>query len=312
MGPDLAELDLKVEQVSPSILRVKVGAPGRWEVPKSIFHNTVSPPAGAASADADYTVGGGGGGTVGREGVAGRVGPARLPVRQPRHSPTSPPLQVTGDPFGFVVKRKKDKTVLFDSTGQRFVFKASGCGRVVGWVGRAGHGRAADALGAGGRIKAATAGPGALWTTTAKKEGDCRKHTVQEAVLGGGQAARDWSRRPVGTHGHRPPPLPTTNRPHPQHPHPPPPTHLQDQYMEISTSLPKSAALYGLGEATSTTGIEIQRDGKPHTLWNHDSPAAWPGPNMYGSWPIIMDVRDGQWCLICRGEGVSKLGPRAG
>ena len=30
---------------------------------------------------------------------------------------------------------------------------------------------------------------------------------------------------------------------------------------------------------------------KPHTLWNHDSPSAYPGPNMYGSWPVLMDVR---------------------
>ena len=68
---------------------------------------------------------------------------------------------------------------------------------------------------------------------------------------------------------------------------------LKDQYLEISSALPASSRLYGLGESTSTTGLLLPRDGRPHTLWNHDSPAAYPGVNMYGSWPMLLDVRAG-------------------
>ena len=38
LGPDIKNLTLLVEEVTPEILRVKIGAPGRWEVPRSIFN----------------------------------------------------------------------------------------------------------------------------------------------------------------------------------------------------------------------------------------------------------------------------------
>ena len=83
---------------------------------------------------------------------------------------------------------------------------------------------------------------------------------------------------------------------------------LQDQYMEISTSVPETAALYGLGERTSSTGLELRRDGIPLALWNRDHQAALPDQNVYGSHPILMDVREGNasslacmssFCAMC-------------
>ena len=37
LGADITPLGLSIEQVSRSILRIKIGAPGRWEVPRSLF-----------------------------------------------------------------------------------------------------------------------------------------------------------------------------------------------------------------------------------------------------------------------------------
>lgn len=80
---------------------------------------------------------------------------------------------------------------------------------------------------------------------------------------------------------------------------------MQEQYLEFSTVIPASSALYGLGERSSSTGIELRRDGIPLALWNHDSPAAAPDQNVYGSHPILMEVREGAepvlgaFCLCC-------------
>ena len=169
LGPDVKDLDLTLEQVGPDILRVKLGAPGRWEVPPTIFKNTVPPTAadrGAAPAlDVDVT-----------------YSPFSLAVRR-----TTAPGKAAGGAAEADAPADAADAPLFDSAGTRLVFK--------------------------------------------------------------------------------------------------------DQYLEISTAIPAGSRLYGLGEATSPSGIRIQPDGRPHTLWNHDSPAAWPGPNMYGSWPILLEVR---------------------
>ena len=68
---------------------------------------------------------------------------------------------------------------------------------------------------------------------------------------------------------------------------------LQDQYIEISTLIPASATLFGLGEHTSTFGIALRRDGVPYALWNRDQPPAVPNVGVYGSYPFYMDVREG-------------------
>ena len=71
------------------------------------------------------------------------------------------------------------------------------------------------------------------------------------------------------------------------------PAALQDQYLELTSSIPLSATLFGLGEFTTNTGFPLRRDGLPYTLWTRDQPPAVPNINLYGSHPIIMDVRDG-------------------
>lgn len=38
LGPDIQQLSVQVERVTPDILHCKIGAPGRWEVPKSVFN----------------------------------------------------------------------------------------------------------------------------------------------------------------------------------------------------------------------------------------------------------------------------------
>ena len=68
---------------------------------------------------------------------------------------------------------------------------------------------------------------------------------------------------------------------------------LQDQYLEVTSSIPPSATLFGLGEFNTNTGFPLRRDGLPYTLWARDQPPAVPNINLYGSHPIILDVRDG-------------------
>ena len=41
LGPDVSPLEVLVESVDSNVLRLKIGAPGRWEVPKEdLFINT--------------------------------------------------------------------------------------------------------------------------------------------------------------------------------------------------------------------------------------------------------------------------------
>jgi hypothetical protein len=43
---------------------------------------------------------------------------------------------------------------------------------------------------------------------------------------------------------------------------------FKDQYNELTTDIPRSASLYGLGETTLSTGLLLPRDGRTITLWN--------------------------------------------
>ena len=42
LGPDVSPLTLTQESVRPDIMRVKIGAPGRWEVPRATFPANIS------------------------------------------------------------------------------------------------------------------------------------------------------------------------------------------------------------------------------------------------------------------------------
>lgn len=66
---------------------------------------------------------------------------------------------------------------------------------------------------------------------------------------------------------------------------------FKDQYLEISTKLPKDASLYGLGENTQPHGIKIYPN-DPYTLYTTDISAINLNADLYGSHPVYMDLRN--------------------
>uniref|UniRef100_A0A383WFG9 Maltase n=1 Tax=Tetradesmus obliquus TaxID=3088 RepID=A0A383WFG9_TETOB len=72
---------------------------------------------------------------------------------------------------------------------------------------------------------------------------------------------------------------------------------FKDQYIELTTKLPKTADVMGLGQMILPgTSVILPRDGTPITLWNRDLPGALAEPyaNLYGSHPFYLQAnRDG-------------------
>lgn len=66
---------------------------------------------------------------------------------------------------------------------------------------------------------------------------------------------------------------------------------FKDQYLEISTKLPKDASLYGLGENSQPHGIKLY-PGDPYTLYTEDVSAINLNTDLYGSHPVYMDLRN--------------------
>ncbi|KDP29400.1 hypothetical protein JCGZ_18321 [Jatropha curcas] len=66
---------------------------------------------------------------------------------------------------------------------------------------------------------------------------------------------------------------------------------FKDQYLEISTKLPKDASLYGLGENTQPHGIKLY-PGDPYTLYTTDISAINLNADLYGAHPVYMDLRN--------------------
>lgn len=66
---------------------------------------------------------------------------------------------------------------------------------------------------------------------------------------------------------------------------------FKDQYLEISTRLPKDASLYGLGENTQPHGIKLYPN-DPYTLYTTDLSAINLNADLYGSHPVYMDLRN--------------------
>ncbi len=66
---------------------------------------------------------------------------------------------------------------------------------------------------------------------------------------------------------------------------------FKDQYLEISTKLPKDASLYGLGENTQPHGIKLYPN-DPYTLFTTDKSAINLNADLYGSHPVYMDLRN--------------------
>lgn len=69
---------------------------------------------------------------------------------------------------------------------------------------------------------------------------------------------------------------------------------FKDQYLEISTKLPKNgSSLYGLGENTQPHGIKL-RPNEPYTLYTTDISAINLNADLYGSHPVYMELRNGE------------------
>ncbi|KAL1223284.1 Alpha-xylosidase 1 [Cardamine amara subsp. amara] len=66
---------------------------------------------------------------------------------------------------------------------------------------------------------------------------------------------------------------------------------FKDQYLEISTSLPKEASIYGLGENSQANGIKLVPN-EPYTLYTEDVSAINLNTDLYGSHPVYMDLRN--------------------
>lgn len=66
---------------------------------------------------------------------------------------------------------------------------------------------------------------------------------------------------------------------------------FKDQYLEISTKLPKDASIYGLGENTQPHGIKLYPN-DPYTLYTLDVSAINLNTDLYGSHPMYMDLRN--------------------
>ncbi|WVQ83475.1 hypothetical protein IAT38_005616 [Cryptococcus sp. DSM 104549] len=65
---------------------------------------------------------------------------------------------------------------------------------------------------------------------------------------------------------------------------------FEDQYLQLSSKLPKGANIYGLGEIISSSGYRRNESGTVQTMWARDI-ADPVDENVYGSHPIYMEVR---------------------
>jgi len=64
---------------------------------------------------------------------------------------------------------------------------------------------------------------------------------------------------------------------------------FQDQYIEFTTSLDSTNALFGLGDITRSSGLQIA-PGTISTMWARDMPALAFDLNLYGSHPMYISL----------------------
>lgn len=66
---------------------------------------------------------------------------------------------------------------------------------------------------------------------------------------------------------------------------------FSDQYLQLSTTLPHDANIYGLGEVVSSQGFRNDPANTIRTLWSSDSAGTPIDKNIYGSHPFYLEVR---------------------
>lgn len=67
---------------------------------------------------------------------------------------------------------------------------------------------------------------------------------------------------------------------------------FKDQYLEISSHLPYKSAMYGLGESSRPDGLRLAH-GRQYTMWATDIGSWNIDIDLYGTYPFLMDMRDG-------------------
>lgn len=67
---------------------------------------------------------------------------------------------------------------------------------------------------------------------------------------------------------------------------------FKDQYLEISTCLPRNSHLYGLGESTRPDGMRLAQ-GRTYTLWATDIGSWNVDIPLYSTYPFFMEMRKG-------------------
>ncbi|EIE26263.1 hypothetical protein COCSUDRAFT_64412 [Coccomyxa subellipsoidea C-169] len=65
----------------------------------------------------------------------------------------------------------------------------------------------------------------------------------------------------------------------------------KDQYLELTSWVPPTSTIYGLGERISSSGLKVGRNGRPLAMWNRDC-TDYPDLNLYGSHPFVLEVRE--------------------
>jgi hypothetical protein len=83
---------------------------------------------------------------------------------------------------------------------------------------------------------------------------------------------------------------------------------FKDQYIELSTRLAPDTNLYGIGEVSLPSGLQLPRDGTTLTLWARDMPSANPYANLYGSHPFCLQLSAGR--CVGKGPDVRRAGER--
>lgn len=85
---------------------------------------------------------------------------------------------------------------------------------------------------------------------------------------------------------------------------------FKDQFIEVTTSVPADADLYGTGETVLPGGLLLPRGGNVLTMWARDSASAESEINTYGAHPFYLQLNKGERADVLggRGTGLDSVG----